>query len=146
VALDASGNLYVADSGNNKIRRITLPGSSEPCASDPTTLCLSGGRFKVTTQWATAAGQSGSGQAVALAGGDTGYFTFFDAGNAEVMIKVLSGCGVNSRYWAFAGGLTNVDVALTVTDTQTGTVRTYTNPQGTPFQPIQDTDAFAICP
>jgi hypothetical protein len=35
---------------------------------------------------------------------------------------------------------------LTVTDTQTGAIQTYTNPQGTPFQPIQDTNAFATCP
>jgi hypothetical protein len=35
---------------------------------------------------------------------------------------------------------------LTVTDTQTGTIETYTNPQGTPFEPIQDTNAFATCP
>ena len=34
---------------------------------------------------------------------------------------------------------------LTVTDTQTGAIRTYTNPQGTAFEPIQDTHAFP-CP
>ena len=32
------------------------------------------------------------------------------------------------------------------TDTQDGTVRAYVNPQGTAFQPIQDTSAFATCP
>ena len=68
------------------------------CASDPTTLCLSDGRFQVTTQWATAAGQSGSGQAVTLAGGDAGYFTFFDSGNVEVAVKVLNGCGSNGHF------------------------------------------------
>jgi hypothetical protein len=41
---------------------------------------------------------------------------------------------------------TDVNVILTVTDTQTGAIQTYTNPQGTPFQPIQDTNAFATCP
>jgi hypothetical protein len=41
--------------------------------------------------------------------------------------------------------LTNVSVTLTVTDTVTGAVRTYTNPQGTAFAPIQDTNAF-VCP
>ena len=66
--------------------------------------------------------------------------------NVEVVVKVLNGCGSNSRYWTFAGGLTDVNVILTVTDMQTGAVKTYTNPQGTPFQPIQDTDAFAACP
>ncbi|HXM78695.1 MAG TPA: hypothetical protein VOA00_05615, partial [Thermoanaerobaculia bacterium] len=64
----------------------------------------------------------------------------------EVVVKVLNGCGVNSRYWTFAGGLTDVNVILTVTDTQTGVVQTYVNPQGTPFEPIQDTSAFATCP
>jgi len=60
--------------------------------------------------------------------------------------KVLNGCGLNQRYWTFAGGLTDVNVILTVTDTQTGAVKIYTNPQGTAFRPIQDTGAFATCP
>jgi serine/threonine protein kinase, bacterial len=145
VALDASGNLYVADSGNQKIRKITFPGSTEACVSDLTTLCLSGGRFRVTTQWATATGQSGLGQAVALAGGDTGYFTFFDPGNVEVAVKVLNGCGSNGSFWIFAGGLTDVSVVMTVTDSQTGTAKSYTNPQGTRFRPIQDATTFATC-
>ena len=57
----------------------------------------------------------------------------------------MTGCGFNSRYWVFAGGLTNVNVVTTVTDSQTGAVRTYVNNQGIPFQPVQDTSAFP-CP
>ncbi len=33
-----------------------------------------------------------------------------------------------------------------MTDTQTGAVKTYDNPQGTAFRPIQDSSAFATCP
>jgi len=33
-----------------------------------------------------------------------------------------------------------------INDTQMGAVKSYTNPQGTPFEPIQDTNAFATCP
>jgi hypothetical protein len=39
-----------------------------------------------------------------------------------------------------------VKVHLTVTDTRTGAVKTYDNPQGTAFRPIQDSGAFATCP
>lgn len=53
--------------------------------------------------------------------------------------------GLN-RWTTYAGGLTDVNVILTVTDTMTGLVKTYVNPQGTAFQPIQDTSAFATCP
>jgi hypothetical protein len=42
--------------------------------------------------------------------------------------------------------LTNVNVVLTVRDTKNGAVKTYTNPQGVAFQPVQDTAAFATCP
>jgi hypothetical protein len=107
-------------------------------------LCLSGGRFQVAASWSTGAG-SGPGHAVSLTP-DTGYFWFFDATNVEVVLKVLDGCGFNQRFWVFAGGLTNVQVHLTVTDTMTGAVKTYDNPQGRAFQPVQDTSAFATCP
>jgi len=59
---------------------------------------------------------------------------------------VLDGCGINQRYWVFAGGLTDVRVELTVEDTVSGEVRIYTNPLGGAFLPIQDMEAFATCP
>jgi hypothetical protein len=115
------------------------------CTADAQTMCLNGDRFTVTSTWRTPSGASGGGKAFRLTG-DTGYFWFFNSANIEMVVKVLNGCGVNNRYWVFAGGLTDVDVELRVQDTETGVVRTYRNPQGTPFQPIQDTGAFASCP
>ena len=105
---------------------------------------MNGGRFQVRTRWTRPDATSGDGQAVALTG-DTGYFWFFSSNNVEMVVKAVTGCPVNSRYWVFAGGLTDVNVVMTVTDTQTGAVKTYVNPLGTAFQPIQDTSAF-VCP
>lgn len=120
----------------------TNPGS---CTATATNLCLgTDGRFKVEATYDTGT-QNGQAQAVKLTD-DSGYLWFFDATNVEAVVKVLDACGYNSRYWVYAGGLTNVQVVLTVTDTKTGTVKTYTNPQKTAFQPIQDVNAFATCP
>ncbi len=121
---------------------VDVPGA--PCAPGSTALCLDGGRFRVEAIWTTADGQTGSAQAVSLTA-DTGYFWFFDPTNVEMLVKVLNGCAVDARQWVFAGGLTNVQVLLKVTDTQTGAVKTYLNPQDSAFVPIQDTSAFA-CP
>ena len=77
---------------------------------------------------------------------DTGYLWFFNPENIEMVLKVLDGCDINNHYWVFAGGLTNVEVNMTVTDTETGAVREYGNPLEIKFQPIQDTQAFATCP
>ena len=103
--------------------------------ANATALCLNNGRFRLTAEWRTRDGANGQGRGVALTS-DSGYFWFFEASNVEMVVKVLNGCGLNSRKWTFAGGLTDVNVILTVTDTQTGVIKTYTNPQGTPFQPI----------
>lgn len=144
LAIDPSapGRLYAGTAGG--VYDFGGGGVVGPCVRDSTTLCLEDGRFQVRTQWMTRDGLDGFGHAVALTG-DAGYFTFFDPANIEVMVKILDGCSVNGTFWTFAGGLTNVSVVMTVTDSQTGAVNTYVNPQGTPFQPIQDTDTFATC-
>ena len=89
-----------------------------------------GGRFRATASWRKVDGATGEGTAVPITS-DTGYFWFFSPENIEVVTKVLDGCFVNDHYWVFAGGLTNVEVTLAVTDTETGEVRTYLNPLGT---------------
>lgn len=127
------------------IRGIFSGGTSGPCAEDASTLCLNNDRFRVQGDFLTQAGNMGPAQAVELTD-DTGYFWFFNSTNVEMVIKVLRGCGSNGHYWVFAGGLTNVQVDLTVTDTQTGDSQLYRNPQQTQFQPIQDTGAFSSCP
>lgn len=115
------------------------------CTASSTALCLStNSRFKVTATWQTSGGQTGTGQTVPLTS-DTGYMWFFGPSNVEMVVKVIDACTFNNRFWVFAGGLTDVNVNLTVTDTKTGTVKTYTNPLGIAFQPIQDTNAFT-CP
>jgi hypothetical protein len=117
---------------------------SGPCTPDANSLCLNSGRFKVTAAWQTS---TGSGLGTAIPGSsDTGQFWFFSSQNVEMVVKVLNGCSFNQRYWVFAGGLTNVQVTMNVTDMANGTVMTYTNPANTAFQPIQDTSAFATCP
>lgn len=119
-------------------------GGGPACTPTSTSLCLNNQRFRVTTDWRKPDGSTGQGSAVALTA-DTGYFWFFSAANVEAIVKVLDACSFSSRHWVFAGGLTNVEVTLRVTDTQTGAMKTYTNPLGVAFQPIQDTSAFT-CP
>ena len=51
---------------------------------------------------------------------DTGYFWFFNQENVELLVKVLDGCMITDHWWVFAGGLTDVEVTLRVTDTQSG--------------------------
>jgi hypothetical protein len=122
----------------------TAPPPAGACVAGDTRLCLNGGRFQVEAQW-TANGQTALGHAVPLTA-DTGYFWFFASTNVEVVLKVLNACGFNQRYWVYAGGLTDVRVHITVTDTLTGRTKTYDNPAGTPFRPVTDASAFATCP
>jgi hypothetical protein len=107
-------------------------------------LLLHAARFQVRASWRDKLGNSGTGVPVPLTG-QTGYFWFFDAGNVELLVKVLDGCSINQRWWVFAAGLTDVEVVLTVTDTRNGEIRTYSNTVGQPFAPIQDTTAFIGC-
>ncbi len=120
---------------------------SSTCAPGLTALCLADGRFRVTARWRTGDGKTGDGFASPLTA-DTGTFWFFGPTNLEVVLKVLDACAFPGapRFWVFAAGVTDVEVTLTVHDTVTGQVKTYKNPLGKPFEPIQDTSAFTTCP
>ena len=145
---DARGAARPADGNGNGEARCDV-GAFEvtgECVNGGSTLCLNDGRFRVTAAWRTNQGQSGQGQGVRLTD-DSGYFWFFDPENIEVTLKVLNACTLTpGRFWVFAAGLTNVEVTLTVTDTASGQVKTYVNPQDRRFRPIFDTGAFATCP
>ncbi|HKF45678.1 MAG TPA: hypothetical protein VKG01_21500 [Thermoanaerobaculia bacterium] len=138
------GDLAHAPPGEVEASPGTSSEAVSACADDATSLCLNNGRFRVTAAWRSAQA-SGNGFAVKLTG-DSGYFWFFTAGNVELIVKALNACTFNNRFWVFTGGLTNVEVTLTVTDTANGTVKVYVNPLNTAYQPIQDTSAFATCP
>ena len=74
-----------------------------------------------------------------------GLFTFFDAKNPEMLLKVLDGCAITRFYWVFYAATTNVGFELEVVDTQTGRVATFANPDGTAAAPLVDLSVFP-CP
>lgn len=111
------------------------------CSASNTQLCLNKGRFAVTAKFKAGTDPEGTANVVKLTD-ETGYLWFFNSANVEAVVKVLDACALNGKFWVFAGGLTNVQVDLTVTDTQTTNSKTYRNPQGTAFKPIQDTEAL----
>lgn len=113
-----------------------------PCVADAHTLCLNAGRFSVHVAWETPAGDAGEGNVVPGATNTSGLFWFFDEDNWEMLIKVLDGCATTSHYWVFFAATTNVQLIVTVTDTQTGAVKTYFNPQGTSADAVTDTSAL----
>jgi hypothetical protein len=114
------------------------------CLPDDRTLCFGDGRFRVSATFD--AGQGNSGQAHAIQVGDSGLLWFFSSSNIEVVLKVIDGCALGGHYWFFAGGLTDVKVTITVTDTRTEFANVYRNSRGMPFAPIQDTSAFSCSP
>lgn len=127
-------------------RTPTTPPTPTPdtsCVPDASTLCLNSNRFAVQAVWKKPDGETGQASVVPLTT-DAGYMWFFSASNPEMLVKVVDGRAFNEHFWVFAGGLTNVRVDLTVTDTETAQERTYVNEQGTAFAPIQDTAAFPI--
>ncbi len=117
-------------------------GDAGECEPDDRTLCLENGRYAVRASWAKPDGETGGAVSWPLTG-DTGLYWFFEPSNVEMVLKVLDGCALNGHRWVYAAGLTDVGVTMTVTDTETGLERTYENPAGTRFLPVQDKEAFA---
>ncbi len=111
------------------------------CVPDGQTLCLDDGRFRARVDWKDFAGNTGNGKVSQILTGETGSFWFFDPDNIELVVKALDGRQFNSHLWIFYGSLTNVQFELTVTDTESGLQKVYSNPLGD-FASVGDTEAF----
>lgn len=130
-----------ADNGGEQSRaEVVVWVNDGPCAISDETLCLSDGRFRVAVAWKDFQGNKGLGHAQQVTK-NSGQFWFFNSDNVELMIKVLDGRATNGKFWVFYGALSNIEYTITVTDTQTGAVRTYQNPPGN-FASVGDTSAF----
>ena len=104
-------------------------GLKASCVASDTVLCLRDGRFQVEVDWRDPQDRTGDGMAELLTK-DTGYFYFFNETNVELVLKILDGRTINGNFWVFYGALSNVEYTIRVTDTETGFVKTFSNPQG----------------
>lgn len=156
----SSGGVAVAEQPGNRVTvwnvsfspegrtdtRLTLsPGSAAvpaACAPGETVFCANNGRFAVEAVFsAPNLGITNAPAQATTLTGDTGYFWFFSPNNVELVVKVVDGRAFNNFFWVFYGALSNVAYTVTVTDTQTGVIKTYTNPAGT-LASVADTAAF----
>ncbi len=79
---------------------------------------------------------------VDLPGDSSALFYFFSPDNAEVLLKVLNGCGVNGKWWVFAASATDRAYTIRVRDTTTDARKEYFSAEG-PTPALADTAAFS---
>lgn len=110
---------------------------------------LLNGRFEVSVTGFNFSATPFTGRTVPLASNDSAVFWFFQPANFELLVKIVNGCGLNSRFWVYYAATTNVDFTLKVTDTFIPgpfNYVTYHNPLGTQFYTsVADSDAFDTC-
>ena len=131
--------------GNNPPPPPPPPPPPGDCTPSDTVMCLGeDGRFRTTVSFV---GPEGPSIAKAAAqDGKSGIFSFFESSNWEVVVKVLDNCGgTTNNYWVFSAGATSLEWSLTVTDTVSQAVQSYTIPAGSTGGRITNTMAFA-CP
>lgn len=109
------------------------------CVANSTTVCLLSKRFRVKIDYvnpfSNPPNQPGTFLAARLLpraeNPDTALFGFSSAQAVEVVVRVQDTRPFAQRFDIYYGGMTDVGYTVTVTDTQTGTTRQYTNAVGT---------------
>ena len=78
-----------------------------------------------------------------------GYFSIpsvsGNAGNPEVIVKMVDATGIGSNYWVFYGCMTDLEYTLSVSENATGVVKTYRKNVGAPCGQF-DTSGFLPAP
>ena len=116
------------------------PEPEPPCTPTDDVLHFDGG-YRVRMCWSAPDGQTGQARAGIWASGQSGLLWFFSRDNAEVLVKVLDGCGHNGQRWVFVAPVTDLGFELRVTAPE-GAVWTHTNPVGALAPTKSDLSAF----
>ncbi len=116
-------------------------GASTDCEPGGTALTLAGG-YRVSMCYETYAGETGDALDWGLDSSQSALLYFFERNNAEVLIKVLDGCGVNGHRWVFVAPVTDLAFNLRV-ESPNGEVWTHTNRLGQTADAASDTSAFS---
>ncbi len=124
----------------------TPAGARASLSASGDALALLSGRFRLTLSATDPrTGKSTSGAAIPRED-RFGYFSLpaftGDSELPEVFVKMLDGTTISQTFWLFFGGLTDVDYALTLTDTVSGATRLYLSPGG--FCGLADTGIVSI--
>ncbi len=107
----------------------------------PTTPVLEfDGGYEVSMCYVTPNGEEGEAKGGAWSS-ESGILWFFNRGNAEVLVKVLNGCGHNGYRWVFVAPVTTLEFALRVKGPD-GSRWEHTNRQGATATTKSDIKAF----
>ncbi|MDE2923323.1 MAG: hypothetical protein OYL92_12490 [Acidobacteriota bacterium] len=114
-------------------------GNLSNCIPTGTTLRL--GDYRVRMCYETVDGVRGPAYDWGMNSRQSGLAYFFDRDNAEVLVKVLDGCGVNGYYWVFVAPVTDLGLNLYIEDSR-GRQWTYRNRIGIQAATSSDVSAF----
>ena len=110
------------------------------CVPQTTPLVFDGG-YNIRMCYETSEGTVGEGKAGIWASGQSGLLWFFTRDNAEVLIKVLKGCGFNNHWWVYVAPVTDLAFNLYVIDSE-GNTWSHHNRQGDTASTRSDNEAF----
>jgi hypothetical protein len=109
---------------------IIASGSGGSCTEDAYTMCLVGGRYKVTSHWKNQyAGGAAANLSKAKLTDLTGAFWIADANTYEYLIRFNTATN-NGKVWIAIPTFTDVEFWVAVTDTKTGQSYEYHSPAG----------------
>lgn len=136
------------------------PATCSACTPSSTIACALGNRFKLEMRWRNqffVPVTEGVGKVIRYAENkpevhpehgplsEMVYFSMFDFAptRVELVVKMFKGIKINDQFWVFAGGMTNNEYWLKITDTQTCRTWERYNEHGK-FQIIADQRAFPL--
>ena len=125
-----------------------LPAAAAGCIPAADTVCLLGNRFSaILSAVDPRTGNAGAGHAIPQKD-NFGYFSLpaftGDPSFPEVFVKMVDARSFSCCFWVFHSGLTDLEYTLTITDNETGSIRTYHNDRSDPSELCggADTSAF----